>query len=527
MKFRFIILLAMVCLAMWGGEAVAQIPSIPDIQDPTVAPEFVGTPVFPHPLRRKTPTEPLMAPVGGMHSDAGNTDVDGNHPGPLGWDPLVKTAVGPCAAFMFDDLGRMSGACVNPETHKGSITALDPDTMSVLGRFEAPGDDNVLMAYALMDDQGRIMTPTQNHHFMVVERIDTDTETYFKLVRDVDLGGVLEADERLLATVPDGEGNVWFATGGVQNSPQAPIVDYTTIGYFDEYGNCKVLYIDDEIVENGFAVATEGAYIVTSKAFYALSIDDNGEIVTRWRKEYDYGSGIKPGGFAEGSGSTVTLLGNKYVTITDNADDRVSLLVYHRKGRRDGNLVCQVPLFSDGASAVDVSPIGHKLHGGRYGVVVANIYNAPSFYIGDGDLNGDWNDLSVMAPGMTRIDVLPGGCGCETVWQSPIRSTTVSKLSTATGLIYTYTQDNDLAQEGTYVWYMSAIDFRTGEEVFKVRVGAGGLKNNNFLTPALGPDGTMYQGVLGGIVAVKDQGEPPPCGHHGHHGHHGNCDGHH
>ncbi|MFI1213509.1 hypothetical protein ACH4UV_38745 [Streptomyces sp. NPDC020802] len=77
-------------------------------------------------------------------------------------------------------------------------------------------------------------------------------------------------------------------------------------------------------------------------------------------------------------------------------------------------------------------------------------------------------------------------------------------LSTETGLVYGYGQDPELAADGTYVWYAQAMDFRTGKTVWKKRVGAGGNFNDRWLVGTLGPDGTFYQAVHDGVVAVKD-----------------------
>jgi outer membrane protein assembly factor BamB len=79
----------------------------------------------------------------------------------------------------------------------------------------------------------------------------------------------------------------------------------------------------------------------------------------------------------------------------------------------------------------------------------------------------------------------------------------VAKLFTATGLIYTYTQALDVPDPAD-VWYMTAIDFRSGDVVYRVRTGSGLLKNNAFGGVAIGPDGAVYQGVIGGVVRVRN-----------------------
>ena len=71
--------------------------------------------------------------------------------------------------------------------------------------------------------------------------------------------------------------------------------------------------------------------------------------------------------------------------------------------------------------------------------------------------------------------------------------TSVPVLSLKTGLVYGYTQDEDSAKSGNWVWYIVAIDWASGDEVWRVRTGAGGLWNDGYLPGAIGPDATFYQ----------------------------------
>ena len=49
-------------------------------------------------------------------------------------------------------------------------------------------------------------------------------------------------------------------------------------------------------------------------------------------------------------------------------------------------------------------------------------------------------------------------------------------------------------------WFLTALDFRTGRTVYKRLAGDGLGYNNNYAPVTLGPDGTAYVGVLGGLV---------------------------
>jgi hypothetical protein len=95
------------------------------------------------------------------------------------------------------------------------------------------------------------------------------------------------------------------------------------------------------------------------------------------------------------------------------------------------------------------------------------------------------------------------GNGCHTVWTNMETAPIVTpKLSLANGLIYTYTKPKGPAN--TDAWYFTAIDFHTGETVYKVLTGTGSLFNSHMGVVYLSPDGTAYVGVMGGVVKIQD-----------------------
>ena len=79
----------------------------------------------------------------------------------------------------------------------------------------------------------------------------------------------------------------------------------------------------------------------------------------------------------------------------------------------------------------------------------------------------------------------------------------VPKLSLANGLVYAYTKPP--TADGTDPWYFTAIDFRTGQVIYKRLAGTGLGFNNNWAPVTLGPDGTAYVGALGGLVLLRDR----------------------
>jgi hypothetical protein len=94
------------------------------------------------------------------------------------------------------------------------------------------------------------------------------------------------------------------------------------------------------------------------------------------------------------------------------------------------------------------------------------------------------------------------------VWRSAERApSVVAKLSRGSGLVYTYTKDP--RGDGEDAWYLTALDFGTGATRFKRLAGEGLGFNNNYAPVSIGPDGTAYVGVLGGLVALRDAVAPP------------------
>jgi hypothetical protein len=110
-------------------------------------------------------------------------------------------------------------------------------------------------------------------------------------------------------------------------------------------------------------------------------------------------------------------------------------------------------------------------------------------------------------PGIERVDIEPDGQGCKTVWHSDeISPSVVPKLSLSSGLVYIYTQDAEGDPDDP--WFLTALDFRTGRTVWKRLTGEGLGFNNNYAPVSIGPDGTAYVGVLGGLVLVRDATPP-------------------
>lgn len=459
--------------------------AIPEGPDAASLPRFLGAPATARPVHSPDPPRhPFMAPNGrgNLHVDAYMTDVH-QGPGPLGRGIGRRSTFleGVCASVTFDRAGRIVTICVGFEGPK--LVLLDPRTLELLAAHplppRVPGTGNLFNDFAgggyfYLDDRDRAVVPTTTRHLWVMGETDGPG---FAIERDHDLSGAVGQGDKIISALPDWSGRIWFAsTQGV-------------VGTVDPSGAVQARALGDPIA-NSFAVdETGGVYVVTARALYRLDADAGGMPVVTWREAYENSGVAKPGQVGAGSGTTPTLMGSRYVAITDNADP-MNVVVYRRAARvRGSRLRCVQPVFERGASATDNSLIAT----GRSIVVENNHgYTGPA-----ATLNG-----ASTAPGIERVDLVKGG-GCRRVWRSAERApTVVPKLSAANGLVYAYTKQP--SAEGTDAWYLTALSFRTGRTVYKALGGEGLGHNNNYAPVTLGPDGTAYVGVLGGLVALRD-----------------------
>lgn len=115
---------------------------------------------------------------------------------------------------------------------------------------------------------------------------------------------------------------------------------------------------------------------------------------------------------------------------------------------------------------------------------------------------------SQFARGVWRLDIHPDADEpCQRVWTNGEGVGGVLKLSTANGLVYAYTREAVYGVAGAEAWYLTAIDFDTGDTLFRALVGTGS-NYNNLQGPVTLKNGTAYMGVFRGLVAVRDAAAP-------------------
>jgi len=451
---------------------------------------------------------PFLAPYAGnnMHCDAYMSDTY-NASGPLGVNAQVSSRTqgfGGYGTVGFDSAGRLVAVYGNARSYQ--LELMDPFTLEELANYDLPPRpwywllQGVLPweylgagMYFYLDHQDRAIVPTTENTIQVIQVPDPEPGGDFELVREYDLTEYVvpmrwPKKDTVAWVLPEWSGEYyWYAT-------TAGIVGTVHVGS----GAVRTVRLEGEIIENSFAVGEDGVYILSDYAMYRFGRDGSGGIVIDWRTEYDRGPQQKLGHITRGSGTSVTLMGglDGLVAIADNAEPRINMLFLRRS---DGVVVCSAPVFAEGKSGTDVSTVGfeHADENGDgasvYSVLVENNWGHHTF------------PRSRPEPGLTRVDVTrqdDGTYRCDEIWASEERSICVFKLSLGNGLAYMYWR----GETGPITkWYFTAVDFRTGETVYKRLTGTGVGYNNWAGAIFLHPDGGMaYSTTIFGLVAMRD-----------------------
>jgi len=482
---------AAAALAVAAPAAAAPTP-IPEGPTDGERPEFLGAPAAQRPVDVTRPSRhPFMAPNdrSNLHNDAWQTDANVG-PGPLGRD-MRRTSTflsADCASITFDARRRLISICVGAA--RPTLMMFDPDTLDTLASLPLPPrdpsggrvfNDFAAGGYFYLDHLDRVVVLTTEKRLLVIRQTDPPG---FAVEREYDLAGHIPLGDKGFSAMPDWSGLYWFASSSA------------VVGTIDPVsGTVRSRKLGGEGIQNSFAVDEEGGvYVISDRALYRFDAGPEGEPVVTWREEYPNSGLQKPGQADAGSGTTPTVMEGGMVAITDNADP-MNVRVY--RGARSvagSRLMCSEPVFQAGQSATDNSLIaaGNAL-------VVENNYGYSGPTATDGGAS--------TAPGVSRVDVI--GDDCRPVWTSNERSpTVVPKLSLANGLVYLYTKEP--SEQRDDFWHLTALDFRTGQTVFKRLAGEGLGFNNNYAPITIGPDnGAVYVGVLGGMVMLRDAVAPP------------------
>lgn len=491
-RFMFAGLCTILLLILTKADAHGQIPTFSIPQQPDALPitRFIGRAAAPQPIEAPViPEHPFMAPNGtsNIHNNAYMTDTYTTG-GPLGQNLYLRPSYlgGVCVSMAFDTAGRILTLCIGRASTRLFLIKADELELKTLAYLELPFQQRGTAefsagGYFYLDRRGHALIPTIERTIWDVAVVNESGKSAFKLVRSYDLTTHIPENDAIMSVLPDFSGRLWFVTkGGIVGTVRS------------KSGIVATLRLPEEKIDNSFATdETGGVFIASDHALYRFDAGPGSKPVITWREVYNRGYRLKPGQVGIGTGTTPTLMGKEFVAITDNADPHMHVLVYRRAARvARPRLVCSEPVFISNRGATENSLIATDKS-----IIVENNYG----YSGpDATMYG-----RTTTPGITRID-LDEDEGCHTVWMSMERApNAVSKLSLQNGLIYTYTKD--LGPGRTDAWYFTAIDFHTGETVFKQAVGTGYSHNSHYAGIYLGPDRTAYVGLMNGLAAIRDR----------------------
>ena len=224
----------------------------------------------------------------------------------------------------------------------------------------------------------------------------------------------------------------------------------------------------------------------------------------------------KKGQLNDGSGTTPTLMDNRFVIIADNDYHQINMNIY---AQEDGHLVSRHKLFAPDSSACENSIVAY----------------GNSLFIGNTSGYVDPFDDNNTPGGINRFDYNPQTGKFESVKNWPAEQidgkTATPKMSTETGVIYVYNRE-ETSDDGYNDWQLTAIDFQTGRKVFYIRpvfekgefndninflMKAFALGNKNYdqkvfnniwATYTFGPNNSIYIGAYRGFIKFSSDPRP-------------------
>lgn len=518
MKKRCILLGFMAALAggatLWWQNANREIATVRQIEGQSRATVTWDARFKPAPVEGAVSGNPFLATGsnGTMHGDGGQSDTH-LAAGPFGGDVEVRSRASgngmprQCSTFVHRSDGKVVMMCGGLAGFR--MVLLDPAKLTALATYDLPMRPSSFEA-AIKRDIGIMMNDSSGGAYLFLDKQDrlvfaNSAQVVQRLaVRQV--GGswrfVVDKEWNLTAAIPHDclNWNNWFPSGECDKvttvmPDHQGIYWWTTrggrIGTLDpKSGKVAQIRLTGEEIQNALAMDSTAIYIVSDHAQYALNMRKDGAPTILWRTPYDRGTRRKIGSINQGSGTTPTLLGSKWITFTDNADGRINIVVLRRN---DGSQICKMPVFDVDASATDNSMIGW----GR-SIILENNAGFKSAH--------QQEDWGAVRGGVVRVDVRTDESGCDTVWTSPLKvPSVVSKLSAASGIAYFYSFElaKDADGKPTQDWSIVGLDFRTGKQVMKIPTGRGKSFDNNWASMSIGPDSSFYAGVTGGLVQVR------------------------
>ena len=385
-----------------------------------------------------------------------------------------------------------------------------------------------------------------------------------------------EGGNKLTAVMPDAQGNIWYTSkmgvvgvidlknfekGDYQDKGECPktyshfIFEFGLLKKIEHFFGIKYDRIEDvefytegvsdiefkkefrnyfmvdpesrEEIQNSFSIGPDGVYVVSSIAIHKLRFNDETKMIEMdpdWEVTFnETGDQIYPndglqkkGQLNDGSGTTPTLMDDRFVVIADNDYHQINMNIYSQK---DGSLVSRHKVFKFDSSACENSIVAYK----------------NSLFIGNTFNYTDPFDENETTGGINRFDYNAETQKFELKedWPADIvdAQTATPKMSTETGVIYVYNREEN-ALDGYNDWQLTAVDFRTGKKVFYVRpifekgefndninfmMKAFALGNKNYdqkvfnniwATYTFGPNNSIYIGAYRGFLKFSSDKVP-------------------
>ncbi|MFM1729288.1 hypothetical protein ABI214_02700 [Prescottella soli] len=470
------------------------------------------------------PPNPHLGPEGTstMHQDAGSSDATplagpGTGAVSIAQYPLASA----CPTLLQGSDGLVVALCTTMIGQNPTVHLLDPNAPTVpaggtLAQLQLTKGSLLGGVYAYLDSDDRLVVVDGTRHLLRIGHTHTGGTWTLAVESSVDLTAAIPDGDNVTGLAPDWAGNVWFATGG------------GIVGTVDAAGVARTVALPaGEQVQNSISTSPGGTSVASTHATYQLSARPDAQPHIVWRQPYDRGSARKPGQLSWGTGSTPTYFGpstgSEYVTIVDNTDGQVNLLVYRSA---TGEEVCKEPVLPPGdgggslGSTGSAGGSGGSLSGSVSGstgsgsgsenspigigrsVFVAGTYGYPypTVPAGAGEA------VPASAPfrgGMTRVDVDADGQGCTTVWQNQVRSSAVPHLSTADGNIYTMVRQGADMTTPLDGFAYGVIDPDTGAVKTTKTITGTMLGDTLQMSALITHDGRYMQGTISGIVSVN------------------------
>jgi len=435
------------------------------------------------------PANPFMGPPGTatMHANAASSDATTN-PGPGSGQLSILNQ--PFDAVFPTILMGSDGLIVSVATKWSDQTPyvylLDPTTLESLATMKLVKSNISDLAggiYSYLDNNDRLVLVNSNGDLQRISHAQQSGTWTLTVDSSAQIGY-----PDVVGLVPDYQGRVWFATAQGTSGTSGSVV-----GYYDPASNQTSAFTlpGGEQVANSISSSPTGVAVASTAALYLFQSGSNGPEQV-WRQAYDRGPARKPGQLSWGTGATPAFFGPstgyEYLTITDNAAPQENILVY---SATSGTLIGSVPFLisgtnsgnEDAAIAVGSSIFYPSTYGYQYPASAESGTSIPA--------------SAPFVGGMQRVDVLPGGVGLSTVWQSQtIASAAEPRLSLADNLIYTVGLSS-----GTYS--LITVDPATGQQLSSNPYGSASGDNPLQMVSMISPSGVLYQGTERGIVRVQ------------------------